>query len=178
MRTVSSAKRIAAGAGIGGLVLILDQATKQAALSRLDPYASTTIIEGLFDLTLVKNPGGVFGLFRDLDPGLRAALFTAVPLLAIGLILVYAWKSAPFGALSRLALPLILGGAVGNLIDRLRFGYVVDFLDVHWRGYHWPAFNVADSAICVGIGMLLIESLRPEPAPAPAPSPDATHEGS
>ena len=96
-------------------------------------------------------------------------LFTVVPVAAIVLIAVYAWRVPAAQTMTHVALALILGGAVGNLVDRLRLGYVVDFVDVHWRGWHWPAFNVADSAICIGVGLLLLESLR-SPAPAAEPA--------
>ncbi len=141
-------------------VILLDRATKGAVSEHLAPRGSLEVVPGLLDLTYVRNPGGVFGLFRDVDEDLRSLLFTAVPLLAIVLIVAYARRVRAEQRLSQTALFLILGGAVGNLTDRFRFGYVIDFLDVHWRGYHWPAFNVADSAICVGVGMLMLETLR------------------
>ena len=147
---------------VGALVLALDQATKAVALGHLDRSTSIPVIDGFFDLTLVQNPGGVFGLFRDLAPGARGVLFTVIPGAAIALILLYAWKAAPDGFFARGSLAMILGGALGNLTDRLRFGFVIDFLDFYWRGYHWPAFNVADTAICTGIGLLMLETLRPE----------------
>lgn len=146
---------------IGALVLALDQITKAVVLGQLDLHTSIPVIDGFFDLTLVRNPGGVFGIFRDLSPGARGVLFTMIPGAAIALILLYAWKAAPDGLFARGSLAMILGGALGNLIDRLRFGFVIDFLDFYWRGYHWPAFNVADAAICTGIGLMMLETLRP-----------------
>jgi len=140
-------------------VVGLDRVTKTLAESNLDPYRSVTVVPGLFDLTLVKNPGGVFGILKNLDPGFRSALFTMVPLVAILLIGWYAVKVAAAHTATHVSLALILGGAIGNLIDRLMAGHVTDFLDFYWRGYHWPAFNLADSAICIGVGLLLVESL-------------------
>jgi signal peptidase II len=154
---------------VAGGVLALDLATKALVQATMDPYRSIPVIPGLFDLTFVQNPGGVFGVFKGLDARWRSALFTVVPVAAILLITAYARHVPPAQRLTQASLAMILGGAVGNLIDRLRFGYVVDFLDVHWRGWHWPAFNVADAAICVGVGLLMLETLR---SPAPAASRD------
>ena len=148
-------------------VVALDRVTKAMVEAWLDAYRSVTLVPGLLDLTYVQNPGGVFGVFKGLEPAWRSVLFTVVPVAAIVLIAVYAWRVPAAQTMTHVALALILGGAVGNLVDRLRLGYVVDFVDVHWRGWHWPAFNVADSAICVGVGLLLLESLR-SPAPAAA----------
>lgn len=164
-------------------VVILDHVTKWLAEARLDPYRSVVVIPGFFDLTLVRNPGGVFGLFRDLDPSVRSALFTLVPMLAVVLILVYAYKTPASHRLAQTALALILGGALGNLSDRLRFGHVIDFLDVYVGEYHWPAFNLADSAICVGVGLLVVESLfaqerEPSEEPEKLEAPDMERESS
>jgi signal peptidase II len=160
-------------------VLALDLVTKAIVLSNMEPYRSIPVIPGLFDLTFVQNPGGVFGVFKGMDSTWRSVLFTVVPVAAILLITAYARHVPPDHRITQSSLAMILGGAVGNLIDRVRLGYVVDFVDVHWRGWHWPAFNVADAAICVGVGLLMLETLRsPSPAPArdaggPGPSPGA-----
>jgi signal peptidase II len=149
-------------------VLGLDRVTKMMVQASLDAYHSIPVIPGLFDITFVQNPGGVFGVLKGLDAGWRSALFTLVPVLAIFLISAYARHVPLDHRLTHTSLAMILGGAVGNLVDRLRLGYVVDFLDVYWRGWHWPAFNVADSAICIGVALLMIETLR-----APAPTREA-----
>ena len=161
-------------------VVALDRITKMMVEAWLPPYRSVPVVPGLVDLTFVQNPGGVFGVFRSLDASWRAGLLTVVPMAAILLILAYAWRVPAEHRLTLASLALILGGAVGNLVDRFRLGYVVDFLDVHWRGWHWPAFNVADSTICIGVGLLLVESLfSPQrsgattPGPSGAPSPEA-----
>lgn len=140
-------------------IVALDRVTKAAILAAMHPYHSVPIVPGFFDLTFVQNPGGVFGVFKSLDEPLRGLLFTIVPVGAIILIAAYARKVDPSRRLTHASLALILGGAVGNLIDRFRYGYVVDFLDLHVSGWHWPAFNVADSAICVGVALLMIETL-------------------
>ena len=150
---------------VASFVVALDRVTKAMVEAWLDAYRSVTLIPGLLDLTYVQNPGGVFGVFKGLDPTWRSVLFTVVPVAAIVLISIYAWRVPATQTMTHVALALILGGAVGNLVDRMQLGYVIDFVDAHWRGWHWPAFNVADSAICIGVGLLLLESLR---APAPA----------
>ncbi len=152
-------------------VVALDQAVKAVVAARLAPYGSVSLIPGLFDLTFVKNPGGVFGMFKNLDDSIRGPLFTVVPVIAVGLIILFAWKVPASHRLTQSALALILGGAIGNLIDRFNLGYVIDFFDVYWRGHHWPAFNVADSAICIGVGILMLETfLAPDRTPAPSGS--------
>lgn len=152
--------------GLVCTVILLDGITKHIAMAQLAPYHAVTVIPGLFDLTYVENPGGVFGLLRGLEDTTRGVIFTLVPLTAIVLIGLYALRIPSAQRLTLTSLGLILGGAVGNLIDRVRLGFVVDFLDVHWHGHHWPAFNLADSAICVGVGLLLLETLW-QPAGTP-----------
>lgn len=140
-------------------VLILDQLAKYWALQRLPPGLPRTVIDGFFSLTLVLNPGLAFGMLA----GVPTAWRWLVALLSIGALAVLATVGLRMlpggGRLTPLALGLIFGGAVGNLIDRARFGAVVDFLDFFWRGYHWPAFNVADSAITVGVALLALRML-------------------
>lgn len=150
-------------------IVALDRVTKALVVKNLSFSDPVTVVPGFVDLTYVRNPGGVFGMFRDIDAGVRTALFTFVPIAAIVLILVYAYRAPAAHRATQIALALILGGAVGNLVDRLSLGYVIDFLDVHWGAYHWPAFNVADSAICAGVGLLLFEGLFSRDTP---PEPD------
>ncbi len=136
------------------IIVLSDQASKffisRALLSV--PRRSLTVIENFFSLTLVHNRGGVFGLFPK-----QNNLFVVLSLLTIvGLTaLLLHRRFFPPGRVTRIAGGLILGGAVGNLIDRLRHDYVVDFLDFQFGGYHWPAFNLADSSICVGVAFLI-----------------------
>ena len=147
-------------------VVAADRVTKELVQAHISAYQSIPIISGFFDLTYVKNPGGVFGILKGLDEGMRGILFTAVPAVAIVLIAIYSRSVPAAHRLTQNSLALILGGAIGNLIDRLWLGYVVDFLDFYWHGHHWPAFNVADSAICVGVGLLMVEAaFAPRPAP-------------
>lgn len=140
-------------------VLVLDQTTKHLVTSTLTLYASVPVIPGLFHITVVTNRGALFGMLHDLPDPYRAALFTAVPIIAVGLMLVFQYHAAATETLTQTGLSLILGGALGNLIDRVRLGYVIDFLDVFIGSHHWPAFNVADSSICVGVGLLLVDAL-------------------
>jgi signal peptidase II len=150
---------VTSAAGTALAVLILDQLSKLFALQRLPLGRPVSLIDGFFSLTLVLNPGLAFGMLADTPAGWR----WVVALLSIGALAVLAvvgLRMLPGGGpLTPVALGLIFGGAVGNLIDRGRFGAVVDFLDFYWRGYHWPAFNAADSAITVGVVLLALRML-------------------
>lgn len=140
---------------IVGLVVLLDQVTKLLVLATLPLYHSITVIPGFFNLIHIRNPGGAFGFMAGGSQELRNLLFIGVSVIAMGLI-VYFYRSTPkTHPYLASALAMIFGGAVGNLIDRLRFDEVVDFLDVYLGAYHWPAFNVADSAISVGITIFI-----------------------
>jgi signal peptidase II len=148
-------------ATIAAVVLVIDQVTKLVALRRLELGVPQPVIEGFFSLTLVMNPGLAFGMLADTPPAWRWVV-AALSVAALILLLGFARRMAPAGgAVSTLALGLIFGGAVGNLLDRARFGAVVDFLDFYWRGYHWPAFNAADSAISVGVTLLALRMVFP-----------------
>jgi signal peptidase II len=140
---------------IAGGVAVLDQAAKMAVLAWLPLHRSVPVIPGLFDLTHIRNPGGAFGMLARQSAGVRNAVFLVFSSLAVGLILHFYRSTPPSHRLLTTGFALVLGGAVGNLVDRLRFGHVVDFLDFYIGRYHWPAFNVADSAITVGILIFL-----------------------
>lgn len=141
-------------------VLAIDQVTKDLVSSRMIVYSSVPVIPGFFHITLVTNRGALFGLFHDLADPWRGALFTTVPTLAILLVLAFQYRTTLNDPLTQTGLALILGGAIGNLADRVRLGYVVDFLDVFVGDHHWPAFNVADAAICSGVGLLVLDLYR------------------
>lgn len=150
---------------VGAAVLALDQATKFLALARLSPGHPVSVVDGLLALTLVLNPGLAFGMLGAVPPGWRwvVALLSLAALCALGLL---ALQLLPGGGWSAaFPLGLVFGGAVGNLVDRWRFGAVVDFIDVYWRAYHWPAFNVADSAISVGVALLALRLLTRNASP-------------
>jgi signal peptidase II len=146
-----------------------DQATKAAITARMTLGESIPVIPGLLHFTLVRNTGMAFGLLSGIDVPYKSFLMTAGALLALAAVAYYALRSPQRERLTQLVLILILGGATGNILDRVRLGYVVDFVDVFYRDSHWPAFNVADASISIGVGLLLLESLRREPAlPRPA----------
>lgn len=143
--------------------LALDQATKWAVDSTLTYADRVPVIDGFFYLTHVRNTGAAFGLFAGGPSGIRLAFFIGVAILAIGIVFSFFRQLAPGDRLSALALGFILGGATGNLIDRILRGEVVDFLHFRlWGGYVWPDFNLADSFIVVGVGLLILELLASE----------------
>ena len=143
--------------------LPLDLATKLLVDRHLSYADRIPVIEGFFYLTHVRNPGAAFGLFADGDPQLRLWLFVGVSLVAVGIVFSFFRQLAPGDRLSALALGLILGGAVGNLLDRVFRGEVVDFLHFQlWHGYAWPDFNLADSFIVVGVAILILDMLASE----------------
>jgi signal peptidase II len=144
---------------ISGLVIILDQITKILILKNLPLYHSIAIIPGFFNITHIHNPGGAFGFMAHQDSSLRNFLFLFLASFAVCFIFYFyknTYRTHPFLASG---FALIFGGAIGNLIDRIRFGKVVDFLDFYIRNYHWPAFNVADSAITIGITIFIFHLL-------------------
>lgn len=136
---------------------VLDQLTKAVVVRHLRPGHSIPILPGVFDLTFIMNPGAAFGLLAGLPAHIRHPLFVAIAVAAAVLIVLYRHRHLRHHRLASAALGLILGGAVGNLVDRLRYGMVVDFLDVYLGPYHWPAFNVADAAISTGVGLMLLD---------------------
>jgi signal peptidase II len=146
----------------------MDRATKTLVVRRLPLHESVPVVDGFFHLTHVANTGALFGLLAGVASPLRALIFITVPLLAIALILLFQFRSEAGDVLTQMGLSLILGGALGNLFDRIRYGHVVDFLDFSVAGYHWPAFNVADSCICLGVFTLVLDLYRRERRPAPA----------
>ncbi len=145
--------------GIAALVVIIDQLTKLWIMTNVGIYEQQNIISGFFNLVYVTNTGAAFGFLAGSKSWLRQVFFVGVAVLALGII-VYAYGHLKKqGKIFVYALGLIGGGAIGNLIDRLRFGSVVDFLDFYLGSYHWPAFNAADSAITVGVGLFMLGTL-------------------
>jgi signal peptidase II len=143
------------------LIVVLDQASKALVQSILPVFDSRTIIPGLLDLVHVQNAGVAFGFLNDVAHPLRSLVTTALALAALVGIGYYARHVHPDERLARLGLSLVLGGAVGNLVDRMRLGHVIDFVDVYWRGWHFWAFNVADAAITIGAVLIFLELLFP-----------------
>jgi signal peptidase II len=144
---------------ISGLVVLLDQVTKLLILKNLPLFHSTTVIPGFFNITHILNPGGAFGFLAHQNSHFRNLLFLLASSIAIGCIYFFYKNVSNTQPLLASGLALIFGGAVGNLMDRIRFGKVVDFLDFYVGSHHWPAFNVADSAITVGITVFLFHLL-------------------
>ncbi|MCB1883181.1 MAG: signal peptidase II [Geminicoccaceae bacterium] len=149
------------GWALAALILVLDQATKALVLQTLGDGRIAEVLP-VFNLLLVWNPGVSFGMFNGSGEIGRWMLTGLAVAIGAGLIL---WLRTERRRLTRLAIWSVLAGAVGNVIDRVRFGAVVDFLDLHWGGYHWPAFNVADSAIVLGALVILFGALQGEPRP-------------
>jgi len=141
-------------------IVTLDQVTKNAILSRFSLHESYRLIDGFLNLVLVMNPGAAFGILADASSTFRYVFFIGVTLMAMALVLYYLWKSRHESYLMIVSLTLIFSGAVGNLIDRIRFGAVVDFVDIYIGTAHWPAFNVADSSITVGAVLLFWEMIK------------------
>ena len=152
-----SGSGMSAWLGIAFIIVLIDQLTK-ITVEKLFTYGETLPVTGFFNLVLVYNPGAAFSFLGN-QGGWQRWFFTAIALVAIGFIL-YLLKRHAGQRLFCWALALILGGAVGNVIDRVAYGHVIDFLDFHVAGWHWPAFNVADSAICIGAAMFIIDELR------------------
>ncbi len=139
--------------------LALDQLTKQLIVRSLYYGERVPVIEGFFDLTHVRNPGGAFSFFATGAAEWRLPFFIGTTLLALVLLIVFHLRLPANARLAAVALGAILGGAVGNLIDRLVYREVIDWIDVHlWWGYTWPTFNIADSCIVVGVALLLYET--------------------
>lgn len=141
------------------VIVLLDQLTKLLVVWSMRLGRNIPIVPGFFDLTFVLNPGAAFSLFATLPEWIRNPFFILISVAAAVLIVAYRSRYLRENRLASVSLALILGGAIGNLIDRLRYGVVVDFLDAHIYQYHWPIFNVADSAISVGVTLLFIEML-------------------
>jgi signal peptidase II len=145
--------------GVAALVVVLDQVTKRLAEDRLRGQRSVPLVDDILRLTYVENRGAAFGLLQD-----QTTFFVLVGIIVIGVIAASYRYLPRSGFLLHLALGLQLGGAIGNLIDRVRQGYVVDFVDFGYRANWWPVFNVADSAIVIGVALLALNAFSPTPA--------------
>ena len=141
------------------LVVLLDRWTKRLVAARIAMYRHIQIIPGFFRLTHTENTGAAFSLFADSPSHWKTALLIGFSVVAMVIVSVLLWRQARAFTITGLALSLILGGAVGNLWDRVASGRVVDFLLLYFKQYQWPVFNLADSAIVVGAALLVIEIL-------------------
>jgi signal peptidase II len=145
--------------GIALIVVVLDQIVKAVVRQHVALNESVTVIPGFFDLTRVHNTGTAFGFLNGMDFPFKTVILACIAALALTSLAFYA-ASLPYEQwLARTGLALILGGAAGNLIDRIWFGYVVDFVDVYWSGWHFWAFNVADAAITIGVALMILDLL-------------------
>ncbi|MBD9358880.1 signal peptidase II [Methylomonas albis] len=141
---------------ISAVTLVLDQASKLAVDGSMQLFESIPLIP-YFNLTYVHNTGAAFSFLAQAG-GWQRWLFAGLAVVMSSIIAVWLHRLQKHETLMAVALSLVLGGAIGNLIDRVAYGYVIDFLDVYYEDWHWPAFNIADSAICIGVGLMLLES--------------------
>jgi len=142
---------------IAGTVLVLDQLTKYVIQAHVRLHSIITVVPGFFNVTHVRNKGAAFGMLSSLPELWRGAFFIMVTIAAVGALIILIVKTRE--RLPVYAFSLIAGGAVGNVIDRIRYGEVVDFIQWYVKSWYWPSFNVADSAISIGVGLLAIELL-------------------
>ena len=144
------------GGFVAGIV-VLDQTSKAAVRAMLALHESITIVPGLLTFTHVHNTGAAFGLLNSVDFPFKPTLMTAIAVAALIAIGVFSMRATVNEPLAQLGLALVIGGAFGNLIDRVTAGYVIDFIDVYWESWHFWAFNIADSAITIGAALLILD---------------------
>ncbi len=143
------------------IVVLVDQISKIIVSSALVLNESIELISGFLNLVYIKNPGVAFGIFRNMPSSVRMPLLTAFSLIAIFLVFYIYIKNSKQNKAEALSLSLIIGGAIGNLIDRIFYGEVIDFIDVHIGAAHWPAFNISDTVITIGVAVLLLNLFFP-----------------
>ena len=146
-------------AWIAGGIVVLDQAVKLLVRARLVLYESVSVIPGFVDLTRVHNTGTAFGFMNLVDFPFKTVVVALMAATALAALAMYGATLAPEQRLSRIGLSLVIGGAAGNLVDRLAAGYVLDFVDVYYGNWHFWAFNVADAAISVGVALMILDLL-------------------
>jgi signal peptidase II len=151
--------------GLAAVLVVLDLWTKHLATANLELYRPVEVTRWL-NMTLAHNSGAAFSFLAGAG-GWQRWFFTVVAVGISIVLMIWLWRLPNRSRLLPVAISLVLGGAIGNLIDRVRFGYVVDFIDVHYQGWHWPAFNLADSVIVIGVILLLIEGFIPRRGPEP-----------
>lgn len=166
-------------ASLTGSVIVTDQLSKLYIMQTMRLHESIPIVPNLFSFTYIRNPGAAFGLLAGSSNAFRMVFFGLTSIFALVLLGTILYRMPEREWMGRLSVSAILGGAVGNLIDRLRFGEVIDFLDVYVENYHWPAFNVADSAITVGVIFLIIHFMfeKPDVPPVVPQSPSVQTPG-
>lgn len=151
---------------VAGGVIALDQASKLWVDSRMRLYETKALVPGFFDLHYIRNTGAAFGFLSRSNADVRVPFFIVVSVVATAIIVYLFHRLRNTDKVLPFALSLVLGGAVGNLIDRVRLGEVIDFFYIHYKGFHWPAFNVADTAITVGVFLLVLRMVFTEKARA------------
>lgn len=152
-------KRLAPSLTVALVVLLLDQASKLVVRLHMRVRESLPVLDGFLNIVHARNPGAAFSFLADAPAWFRGPFFVFITLAAIAAVLYVVARLPMEERLTRIALGGVLGGALGNLVDRLRYGEVTDFIDVYWRTHHWPAFNVADSSITLAVAAVLLQSL-------------------
>ena len=147
---------------LAGFLFVLDRWTKSLIHAQMDPSESLTVVDGFFDITYVRNTGIAFGMLASVSSPLKAVLLSMLAGVAVVIVMVYSFRNPAGHRWLQASLALVLGGALGNLYDRMTQGYVTDFLDFYVGSLHWPAFNVADLAISAGVVLLAVEIVRHE----------------
>jgi len=155
--------------GLAALVFALDRITKLIVEARVSAMDTFHVIPGFFDIVHSQNRGVAFGIFNDSTSEMRTMLLILLSIAAVIYIGVMLWRPWKLDRWSLWGLALVLGGAAGNVFDRILMGHVTDFLELYVGQYHWPTFNVADSAIVIGSGLLILEMLRPKRQAANVP---------
>ncbi len=153
--------------GLAGAVFAIDRLTKWIIETRVSAFDTHVVIPGFFEIVHSENQGAAFGLFADSSSEWRAVLLIGFSVVALIALTVMLWRTSRLDRITSVALALILGGAMGNVFDRVRMGTVTDFLLFYIGSYQWPAFNAADSAIVIGSGLLLLDFLKLKRQPAP-----------
>jgi len=144
------------------LILVSDRVSKSAIVPRFELGQPFPVIDGLFNITYVQNTGVAFGILSAFSSPVKILFLSLVAAIAAVVVIVYSLRNDPHNKLLQGALALVLAGALGNLYDRVRYGYVIDFLEFHARGYYWPSFNIADTSISIGVMLLVWEMFRNE----------------
>ncbi len=152
-------RRLGLATLVAAVVLVVDQATKALVTGTMALHETVDLLP-VVALTYVRNTGAAFGVLAAAPPSVRLPLFFVVTLVAVGALVSLVRRTPPDQRVLVGALGAVLGGALGNLVCRLRFGEVIDFVDLHWGAVHWPAFNVADSAITVGVAVILLSGFQ------------------
>ena len=153
---------------LAALLVVADQATKSLVARSVDLYQSVPVIRGFFNITRIHNKGAIFGTFSQTNNSLVFGLLTAASIAALAFVVYFFFKTPSSDVLMRIALTLIAAGALGNQFDRLVRGHVIDFLDFYVGTAHWPFFNVADSCITIGAGLMLVTLFRRKPECSPS----------